>query len=206
MTCMTVPTVIAESTTEPIGLAEAALNLRLTPDDDNSPQSYTEGSRILQLITAARRTCEEELEMSLVAKTLEIALESFHRSYIQLPYGPVRSIVSVTYVDTDGVETVLAADQYRLSTSPNTEGMWRAYQVTWPAVRYMVDAVLVRYTVGYPSDDSPVQTVPEPIRQAMHLYISHWFANREAVDADNLAELPIGARYLLGKYRKGMGV
>jgi uncharacterized phiE125 gp8 family phage protein len=224
---------------EPITLAEAASNLSLDPDDGNSPPGYVQGSRILRLITAARVACEQELEMSLVAKTLEIAHESFmhlsrHSHYgsralmnqydrgynwnltgqnpyfprnsIQLPDGPVRSIVSVNYLDSDGVDTVLASNQYRLSTSGRMAMLWPAYGVSWPSCRTDVDSVRVRYAVGYPSADSPPQEVPEPIRQAMHLFIGHYFANRDAADLNTLAELPLGVRYLLGKYRKNLGV
>jgi hypothetical protein len=236
-----IPKVITESTTEPILLAEAASNLSLDPDDGNSPPGYVQGSRILRLIKAARQACEKELEMSLVAKTLEIAHQSFvhlsrhshhggamsnqydtgyypgnltgpyphsnrYGSSIQLPKGPVRSIVSVTYQDETGADVVLASDQYRLSTSGRMALLWPAYGVSWPSCRTDVDSVRVRYTAGYPSADSPPQEVPEPIRQAMHLFIGHYFANRDAVDLNTLTELPLGVRYLLGKYRTGLGV
>jgi uncharacterized phiE125 gp8 family phage protein len=201
------PKVISESATEPILLAEVVLNLGLQPDDGNSPPGYVQGPRVLSLITTARRACEEELEMSLVAKTLEIAVPTFADcslrsiSGIELPWGPVRSIVSVNYVSTAGVDTVLAADQYRFSTYDTTAVLWPAYGASWPTARNDLDSVRVRYTAGYPVADSPPQTVPEPIRQAMHLLIAHWFANRDAVDVDTLAELPQGVCYLLGKYR-----
>lgn len=198
------PKIISESATEPIALDEAALNLRAA-DDGNSPPTYHEGARILKLIKAARQACEQELEMSLIEKTLEVARDSFV-SGIDLPYGPVRSIVSVTYRGTDGTDVVLAADQYRFSDYASAPVLMPAYDVSWPSPRVDTDSVRVRYTVGYPSTDSPPQEVPEPIRQAMHLYIAHYFANREAVDTGTLAELPLGVRYLLGKYRQGLGV
>jgi uncharacterized phiE125 gp8 family phage protein len=173
--------------------------------DTNSPPAYVEAARITKLIKAARQACEEELEISLVAKTLEIAGNSF-AAVIDLPGGPVRSIVSVKYLDPDGVDTVLAADQYRFSDYARAPVLLLAYGVSWPSARTDVDSVRVRYTVGYPSTDSPPEEVPEPIRQAMHLFIAHWFVNREAVDENAKAELPMGVRYLLGKFRKNMGV
>lgn len=198
------PKVITESATEPITLEQAALNLRVSLDT-NSPPAYPEAARITSLITAARRACEEELEVSLVAKTLEVAADSF-ASDIELPLGPVRSIVSVTYQDDDGVDTVLAASQYRYSDYLRAPVLLRAYDVDWPTARTDLNSIRVRYTAGYPSTDSPAETVPEPILQAMHLCIAHWFSNREAVDVNALAELPMGVRYLLGKYRQNLGV
>lgn len=195
--------VISESTTEPMELEEAAENVHARDDGDGS---YFEASLILRLIKVGRQLCEEETELSLVLKTLEVSQRSFYPACIELPGGPVRSIVSVTYVDSSGVDTVVAADQYRLSTSSRMAILRPAYNVTWPSARCDVDSVRVRYTAGYSTDDSPPREVPEPIRQAMHLFIAHYYNNRDAVDIDSVMELPLGARYLIGKYRQGLGV
>lgn len=192
------PLVINESTTEPIALAEAKLNMRVT--------SSAEDSRISALITTARRLCEQELEMSLVEKTLEIAGHRLDYCGIELPEGPVRSVVSVTYVNTDGDDTVLAADQYRISPYAEPTLLMPAYDVTWPDARSDLDSVRIRYIAGYPSSDSPPQTVPAPIVQAMHLYIAHYYRNREAVAEGSIGELPLGSRHLLSTYRTGLGV
>lgn len=197
--------IITESATEPISLEQAAENLRVVPDND-SPPVYPEQARILKLIKAARQACEEELEMSLVEKTIEVTQHSFYPRCIELPAGPVRGIESVKYLDSDGVDTTLAADQYRLSTSGRIAVLWPAYNVTLPTARYELDSVRVRYIAGYPAD-SPPEDIPEPILQAMHLFIGHWFDVREAVNVGNItSELPLSARYLLAKYRKNLGV
>lgn len=198
--------IISESTDEPITLDEAADNLRVVLNND-SPPVYPEAGRILKLIKAARQSCEEDLELSLVFKTLEVTQDCLYPRTIELPGGPVRSIVSLTYVDEEGYDTALADDQYRLSTSGRMAVLYPAYGVTWPDHRRDHDSVRVIYTAGYPSLDSPPEVAPEPIIQAMHLCIAHWFANREAVDIGNITtEIPLGAQYLLGKYRRGMGV
>jgi uncharacterized phiE125 gp8 family phage protein len=195
------PRVISQSTTEPIELAEAVGHLRAA----GSPEALA-GGRISRLIKVARQACEEYLEESLIEKVLEIACWSLDQCGIELPWGPVRSVVSVTYVNTAGADTVLAADQYRISPYASPTVLVPAYDVTWPDVRGDLDSVRIRYAVGYPSADSPPEEVPEPIRQAMHLYIAHYYAHREAVGDDTLMELPLGARHLLSTYRTGLGV
>lgn len=200
------PLLISASTTEPILVEEAGENLR-AQHDGNSPPTFYEGELIERLISVARQACEEYLELSLVAKTWEVAADSFCCGDIELPYGPVRSIVSVTYVNTDGDDTVVAADQYRISPYGTVPTLRRAYNVSWPSdARTDLDSVRVRYTAGYPSADSPPQEVPELIRQAMHLYIGHYFEHREAVIDGTLMELPLGAKHLLDKMRTGLGV
>lgn len=197
------PIVISESTTEPITLAQAVANVRAT---EGSPDAAAGGS-ISKLITAARQACEDFLEVSLVEKTLEIAQHSFNDPCpIELPLGPVREIVSVKYLDRDGNDTTLDPTRYRISPYAPTATLMRAYGTCWPEARCDIDSIRVRYTVGYPSTDSPPQTVPEPILRAMHLYIVHWYEHRSAVDDDSLMELPLGAKHLLSPRRRGLGV
>jgi len=205
--------IIDESTTEPITVAEAGENLRAATDG-NSPPGYIEATRIGKLIKAARQACENYLNGSIVSKTIEIAVPAFYTFYdrsacytwIPLPRGPVRLIESVTYVDTDGADQVLAADQYRIDLYSRPPRLHPAYGVTWPSARYDVNSIRVRYSAGYDLDATEPEEVPEPIRQAIHLYVAHYFANREAVALDNLAELPLGAVHLLTPYRLELGV
>jgi uncharacterized phiE125 gp8 family phage protein len=199
-----IPKLISESTTEPITLAEAIQAANAYTDASDAQT----GQLLSKLITAARQACERELETSLVQKTYEIVQDSFHPNVIELPYGPVRAVSSVTYVrDTDAVDIVIAADQYRLDAYSEPVTLRTAYDVDWPIdVRTDLNSVRVRYTVGYPSSDSPPETVPEPILQAMRLMIKHWYDNRSAVGDDSMREMPLAACYLLGKYRRGLGV
>lgn len=183
---------------EPITRTEAKLAIRV--------DSSIEDSLIDNLIKDARELCEEELELSLVEKTWEVAQDSLYPSTIELPYGPVRSITSFTYVDTGGADTLLAADQYRLDAYVVPTVLVPAYDVTWPDVRNDTNSVRVRYVAGYPSTDSPPEQIPGPVRRAMLLLIGHLYEHREGVDDERLMELPLGVRYMLSKYRAGLGV
>lgn len=197
-----IPRVIQESTTEPITIEEAGFNLR-ADDDGNSPPTYIEADLIARLIKTARTVSEQTVEQSLVVKTLELSLPCL--TITQLPWGPVRQIVSVNYVDSDGVDQVLPSSDYKFTQVNSRTLLVPAYGVTWPTARYDFDSVQVRYLVGYPSDDSPPQQVPEPIRMAMHLLIAHFYENREATTSGRV-ELPLGVQRLLGNYRLNMGV
>lgn len=204
------PLVISQSTLEPLTLEEAARNLRVDGVDDSPPNIY-EADRIRGLIMMARECCEQELEASLIRKVLEVAqcswwAASLCANAIELPLGPVRAIVSVKYTDVDGAEQTLAADRYRYSPYERTPALLPAHGVRWPLVRGDLDSVRVRYEVGYPSDDSPADDVPRSVIEAMHLLIAHGFKNREAVDDNRFAELPLGVRAKLFSYRRALGV
>ena len=127
--------------------------------------------------------------------------------FLFLPFGPVRQIVSVRYLDPDGVDQILPSTDYRFSPYARQPVLMPKYGGTWPAIRRDVDSVRVRYDVGFPSDDSPAQTVPEPILVAMHFLIGHWYTNREAIaESTKVFELPLGVRDMLAKYRQSLGV
>lgn len=227
------PILISESTTEPISVNEAGFNLHAA-DDGASPPTYVEAALIARNIKAARKKCEEELGLSLVAKTLEISAVNFYvlmydqtrnpiftdlgyrdnyTSFIgvngvYLPGGPVRSIVSVNYLDANGVDTVMPPADYRFSRYARVPLLIPNYGKTWPSARVDLDSVRIRYTAGFPSTDSPPQGVPEPILAAMHLLVAHLHNFREAVHSGTVSvgELPLGVRYLLSSYRTELGV
>lgn len=76
-----------ESLVEPVILPEARSWLKLDVSDDDTI--------VTELITAARQQCEGFLNISLISRTvtawLQIGLDE-----IRLPYGPVKTITSVT--------------------------------------------------------------------------------------------------------------
>jgi uncharacterized phiE125 gp8 family phage protein len=215
------PLVISQSEVEPISVAEAAWNLGVDGAADSPPAIFPPvEAEIARLIKSARKQCENELEASLIRKTLEVAQRDWwctpdrHLAWlthsvgqgIELPLGPVRSVVAVNYLDPDGVDQLLAPDQYRISLYYKRTVLLPAYGASWPALRCDLDSVRVRYETGYPSDDSPPQPVPETTIQAMHLLIAHGWKNKEAVDDGKLSELPLGVRGLLFPDRRELGV
>jgi uncharacterized phiE125 gp8 family phage protein len=200
--------IISESEDEPIDVEEAGFNLRAA-DDGNSPPTYVEADLIARLIKVAREACEEETELSILQREYEATYDCFRAAQpLQLPRPPVHSIVSVKYIDQDGAEQTLSTDVYALDNRDDLRPAWLRlkYRQSWPSTRRESGAVRVRYIAGFRLDISPPDVVRAPLRQAMHLLIAHYFVNREAAADDSLAELPLGVRYLLLKYRVHMGV
>ena len=120
------------------------------------------------------------------------------RSALRLPYPPVLSIESVTYIDPDGVEQMLPESGYQVIDS----GEWSsylapAYGMSWPAVRCQEGSVTIQWKAGYATDD-----VPPSIKAALLLLIGHRYANREAIVTGTIStELPLGVQDLLTPHR-----
>lgn len=180
---------ITAPASEPVSLTEAKLQCRV----DGS----TEDTLLTALIVAARQHVEETTSRALITQTREIRLDAWP-TRLYLPRPPAISITSVTYTDDAGVTATLSASAYALRTG--TEPGCVLFDGTLLPTVTLADmaGIQVRYTCGYGASAS---SVPKPLFQAMLLLIGHWYMNREAVAAANVASLPMAVDALLAPYR-----
>jgi uncharacterized phiE125 gp8 family phage protein len=187
-----------EPAAEPLTLVEAKLHLKVdvTADDD-----LIEG-----LIVAARQWSENFCRRSWVRRTLELRMDCFP-SVILLPRGPVSSVTSVKYTDSGGSEATMAAADYQVDLYGTPPRIVPQLGVTWPMTKNgALNGVLIEYVAGYaPGEASPTdhaENVPQAVKAAMKLMLSHWYENRQAVVVANVqaAELPMAVKSLLAAY------
>lgn len=184
---------------DPVSLAEAKAHCRVFISDDDG--------LIAGYVLAARQYLEEITGRALISQTWDYTIdedwpwvidENFrHRRLIRLPKAPLVSVTSISYVDAAGATQTLAPSEYVVDTS-NLGGICAAYGVTWPAVRCQPNAITVRFVTGHGSNPGGI---PEPLRQAILLLVSHWYENREAVTATAMTDLPMGVAALIAPYR-----
>ena len=141
--------------------------------------------------------------MTLTPKTLEIALNEWpDDGIVELPMGPVSSIVSVT-VGT-GSDALLDPADYVLDdfSVPNR----LVPETDWTAVTSSTNAIRIIYTAGFDgptSSDGP--TLPKTIVQAMKLLVADWYKHREDTDAGDV-KIPNGVESLLRPHRIRLGM
>lgn len=221
------PKIIAVEGAEPVTLADARAHLEAQAYNDSDVDPIDD-AMIEGWIAAAREHCEDFLGLSLITKTLEIALDKFPVSTdtggmaIDLPGGPVREILQIMVpppdveftsddVDSDTAsdEPVWAdgqvnPDQYALDDyrQPN-----QVKPVTaWPVVTAATNAVKVRYLAGYGVNSDGGTALPATIRAAVLLVIGHLYLNREATTDKAMATLPLGVESLLRPKRVRLGM
>lgn len=114
---------------------------------------------------------------------------------LRLWQGPVSAILSIDYDDVDGVQQTLTDFRF-------VDGLMAvllpAYGSSWPVAQNEAGSVRVTYTAGYADG-----AVPPAFDQAVLFLVAHYYANREAVNADVRAaavELPLGIEMLLAPY------
>ncbi len=188
---------------EPLSLSEAKLHLRI------EDTATTEDTLIAGLIRAARGFAEHYTGRVFVQRTLEMRIEGFPGCELEIPRAPLQSIESVTYVDPTGTSTTWAAAEYDIDTDAVPGRLAPSYGNSYPATRYQMNAVTVRFIAGYavgsPQDaDGYRANIPDEIKSAMLMIIGHLYTNRESVSDAGLisaAIVPQGALWLLAPFR-----
>lgn len=194
---------ISPPTTWPVSLVEAKRQCRILPEDD------TFDAEIATFIDAATSHLDGKDGVlggvCLEPQQWELVLDCWS-DVIELPVGPVLSVDSISYTDTDGLLQPLPGTSFSADLASSSAYVVRNSEATWPPLLNAVNAVRVRFTAGHRgsgSGDGYVSAAPAALRQAILLLIGHWFANREAVVTGvTTAELPLAVQSLIQPYRR----
>jgi hypothetical protein len=189
--------IITAPTFEPLTVADVSEYLRL----DDSP---TDTLLISALITAARQHLENYLNRYIAQQTVELALTGWSDK-IDLS-APLQSVSSVKYLDVNGVEQTLAANQYVIDNYSEPAVIYPAYNVTYPNLYDQENNVKIRYVVGFTSGGSPdTNPLPDTLKFAMMLIIGDLYSNREA-GGEKAYQVNPTVQNLLQFYRLNIGM
>jgi len=109
----------------------------------------------------------------------------WEENVIELSKPPLQApLVSLKYIDPDGVEQTLATTEYEVDTTVEPGQVRLAYNKSWPSIRRQKDAIRIQFKAGY----GGAVAVPEMHKAAIKLHVGHLFENRE-LSADTKIEL-----------------
>lgn len=181
--------IITPPTVEPVTLAEAKLHQRIDVSEDDALVSMW--------ITAIREHAEHLTGMTLAPTRFGLYLDEFPADGIELPGGPVTSVVSVQYADSAGVLQTLDSGDYALDDAQEPSWILPAYGVTWPSTQDVANAVRVTYDAGFSASN-----VPAPIKAYILAALGTCYANREhTAQADRVPKAIEFLDRLLDRYR-----
>lgn len=174
-----------------ISLEDAKAHLRVT--------STTEDSVIQELLAVAASEVEARTCRVLLESTFALYLDRFPDSApIVLPRAPLIAVDSIKYLDGDGVEQTLAAEDYmvELRREPGRVHPW----LSWPATQASrPDAVTITFRAGYANPDA----IPAALKHAIRLYVADVYLNRSATEvlegSGRVLENPAFAALLAGQ-------
>ena len=123
------------------------------------------------------------LGFCLVTQTWTIKLPYFPDEGIPLPAGPVQSVTSVTYTDTNGTSTVLASSAYTVVGIGDRSGasIVPAYSTCWPTTRDVPEAVTVVFVAGVGTASAATTAYPDAVTLGL-LYAAEAFEIGEAAN------------------------
>lgn len=158
---------------EPITTAHAKMALKVAFDDEDD--------YIDSLIAAARAKVEQALGIALLPQTIQEKLHEWPivtkenpRAAIALKRWPLRSVSSITYVDTDGATQTLPTDVYTADSVAKPATVSLRSSLEWPDVLNQAASITITYTAGY--DDAA--NVPPQLKHAITLIVVDWYDNR----------------------------
>lgn len=180
---------VTAPTAEPIATAQAKTHAGVDISDHDA--------LIAALVTAAREYWESAQGRALVLQTWDLAMDAWPKvDYIRLPRAPLRSVVSITYVDSDGTSNTLAATEYVVDLKSEPGRVVLGYGKSWPSKTLRPGgAITVRYRAGY--------AIPFTVAISTEIItaVGHPFANGDAVRVWNTGgALPTGLSALTDYY------
>ena len=150
------------------------------------------------LIAAATESCQIYTNRYFI-NTVVTQYSDNWKEFYSLYKSPVVSITHVKYYDTDDSLQTLASSNYILDNSYEPARIGISVAGTLPSLADRINAVEVKYTVGYGTASTDV---PEGIRAAIGLTCANWYENRQSVITGRTAtELPLSSQYLLNQYK-----
>lgn len=187
-------TLLTEPGTEPLLIADAKRHLRIDTTDEDA--------YIKCLISASRQFAEKFMKRSIIDQTWTLFLDRFpsDNQCIQLPNPRLSSVSSVKYnQEVDGLQVTFAAAKYDVDTAREPGRIALAFDQIWPDTRAQINAVEIEFVAGYGASD---EDVPEEIRHAIKIMVSHLFEIREPVIVGTIvSNVPDSARALLWNHR-----
>jgi len=183
---------VTAPTEQPVTVADAKRHLRVEHSDDDL--------LIQRLIETAVAFVDVKgaLGKAMITQTWA---EWFapNPSEIILSLGPVQSVSSISYYDTDNaLQTATLSNFYVLGPSTRTVIKPKS-GYTWPTTFTRDDAIKVQYVIGY--GDS-FTDVPSNVRHAILMLVSHYYENRENELIGTISKtIPFGFEALIDSER-----
>lgn len=156
-------------------------------------------------IQAATAIFEEQTDRQIMDALFEYALDGTPSSVhteIELPKPPLRSVESITYLDSDEEEQTWATSNYDVVIPSGIYGQpGRVVLRTgcaWPTVANRSRALRITYRAGYAESSTDV---PAIIKACLLFLVGHFHKYGEEVQDTALHTLPLGAETMMRAFR-----
>jgi len=155
---------------EPVTAADVKLYARVAHS--------VEDDLIDSWIAAAVKLAQDYQHRAYIEQTWKLTYDGFPPSCILVPRPPLISVESIKYYDSDDAETVFSADNYFVDKNSEVGRISLNYGEQWPTVTLRpINAFIIDFTAGY---GDAAADVPDSVKNAIYIYCTHMYENREA--------------------------
>ena len=206
--------ITSQTNITPVTLSEVKQTLRI--DTDN----FDQDSELTMMLRSSIKVLEEYTGRSFITKTYELALDRIPYSqedkliegfstgpfmdrtanYITLPKSPLVAVTSFKYYDDSDTESTFATSNYYVDSYSDTPKIVLRRSQTFPDVASLrvANAFIITFTAGY---GTAPKDIPETIKQAINLYTSHLYENRELYIEQKPIPVPMTLGTLLQPFK-----
>lgn len=173
---------------EPLSLAEAKAFLRVETTDDDP--------LVAALISAARLHVETRTGLALVTQSWRMVLDCWPANgRIAVRPVPLQALAAARVFDFDGQSRAVDLQAFVVDASTSTLSF-----IPWalPMPTRIAAGIELDITAGF---GDAASDVPEPLRQAIRLFVAHWYENRATVAGAEAVAAPANASALIASYR-----
>lgn len=144
----------------------------------------TSDAELFRLIQAATDNAESIMNRPIINRSYTQTMD-FLPSIIELQEVKVQSVTSITYLDTEGDQQTLAADQYRIDFGSlyKRATIEPAFSITYPNTRNVSGSIIVTYVAGFGADWN---SVPVAIQQGIAYLVGHYYDTRDIVGENKM--------------------
>lgn len=136
----------------------------------------------------------------MITQTWELVLDEFPSEALRLPIGPIQTVTSVKYDDTNGDEQTFNALNYTLDAASDPAWLVLDSDVSWPEIIDAINAVRVRFVAGY----GAAEAVPDALKLAIMQMVGTSVLQKEGVRVgagEQAIIVPGTADWLTSQYR-----
>ena len=206
--------IITQSNILPVTVTELKQTLRIDPDN------FDQDAELSMMLKSSIKTLEEYTGRSFITKTYDLALDTIPHyqgdrliegfstgafmdntaNEIVFPKSPLVSVASFKYYNDSDVESTFASSNYYVDNHSEPPRLVLRRSQTFPDVASLrvANAFIIRFDAGY---GAAAKDVPETIKQAINLYTSHLYENRELFIQQKQLPVPMTLGTLLQPYR-----
>lgn len=158
------------ATSEPVTAANVKLYARVAHS--------VEDALITSWIKAATKLAEDYQHRAYIEQTWTLTYDGYPSGAICVPRPNLISVESIKYYDEDDTEATFDSGSYFVDTNSEVGRIVLNSGESWPSTSLRpINSVIIEFKAGYGSD---ADAVPDSVKNAIYIYCTHMYENREA--------------------------